>query len=169
MSWIYTFLYVLCNPPDNSLSSCPKSIRSYTFRATLSQFSEIGMRSDTFYHVPYTPLMFFEWFCKIMIRSYTFRATLSQLCETGIRSDTFWTRSCTQNRNMWWKVTRSVTFRATVLRIRSSQFFCVANEPFSLERLRTQSHIYRHIFCRGIWLLYSASEIRCVSRHHGRS
>ena len=59
ISLIHTFLYVLRNPSNNSLSSCPKSIRSYTFRANLSQFCEVGIRSDTFYHVPYTRLMFF--------------------------------------------------------------------------------------------------------------
>ena len=161
MSWIYTFLYVLCNPPDNSLSSCPKSIRSYTFRATLSQFYEIGIRSDTFYHVPYTPLIIFEWFCKKLIRSYTFRATLSQLCETGIRSDTFWTRSVTFLHAKWkknQKMTRSVMFCATVSRNRSSQKVSATLEPFSLQRLIRHTHI--HIWL--CWLILAYDEYALI-------
>jgi len=69
MSWNYTFLYVPCNRLNKNLQSCPETIRSYTFRATLSQLCEILIRSYTFLLRSYT---FLHMFLTFLLESYTF-------------------------------------------------------------------------------------------------
>ena len=63
------------------------------------------------------------------------------------RSGHVLSRPCTPNEKKCEKVTRSVTFRATVPRIRSSQKNSETIEPFSLQRLKRQIHIHIYI-CR---------------------
>ena len=58
-----TFLYVLCNRLNKLLQSCPETIRSYTFRATLAQLCETLIRSYTFLLRSYT---FFHTFFNIL-------------------------------------------------------------------------------------------------------
>ena len=96
---------------------CCEYVRSYTFRATLSQFCESAIRSNTFLLRSYTFRLTFQRFCYKVIRSYTFRATLPSNCEDVIRSYTFWLRSYTfphTFRKTLLKVICSYTFRATL-------------------------------------------------------
>ena len=55
-------------------------------------------------------------------------------------------RSCTQNEKKCKKMTRSVTFRATVSRNRSSQKVSETLEPFSLQGLMGHTHMYTIIY-----------------------
>ena len=58
------------------------------------------------------------------------------------RSGHVLSRPCTPNEKKCEKVTRSVTFRATVPRIRSSKKETDTIDTFSLQRLKTQIHIH---------------------------
>ncbi len=77
----YTFLYVPCNSPVESVISRHKSIRPYTFGASLSHFYAV--------FVPHMFRMLFHNLHPKVIGSYTFRATLLRFSDFPIRSYTF--------------------------------------------------------------------------------
>ena len=152
-------------------SICNILIRSYTFRATLSRFCEIVIRSYTFLLRSYTFRLLFQRICHIVIRSYTFRATVSHIRNTSQKVETdrpFSLRRLNGQSHIYiyiciyihdihiqfsifcWKVIRSYTFRATL------SLFCeigIRSYTFLL-RSYTFFHMFLNILLKRYTFLY---------------